>query len=211
MTIEGLLNLKPWQCRQWYTTKETRNPRSVARIEIASEATRRKGPYRYAAVTWYRGFLHSVHQISPQALFRYVESGQHAWHPWTFGKSDSTQGEHWLSLLEEFTSTGFPTPSTEQPGYYFSISYRDRQFPHSPRSKWHAGDDSPVNAMHVVPYPIARLLKCGPTLAGERRRLTVSYPTAGDAISNLNQAMRSFVFLAAQRARQKVIERGGTA
>lgn len=210
VTIEGLLNLKPWECNQWYTTTDTKFPRNCGRIEVASAATRRKGPYRFPAVTWYRGFLHSIHNISPQVLFRYVESGQHAWHPWTFGKPADEVAAHWLTQLEGFTTTAFPDGRTDGgSGYQFHVSYRD-YFGQHRGPQWYAGKGKRPNHMAVVPYPITVLMGSGPRLEKEPRKWHVPYSSSGEALTQLTSAMRWFVHYAAYRSRCKVIERGGT-
>lgn len=206
VTIEGLLNLKPWECRQWYTSLDTRYHRDLSTIQVASAASRRNSVSFYPHVTWHRGFLNKICRVSPQTLFRWVESGAHAWHPWQFGKADSDAAEAHLSCLQDFVTTAFP--DADERGYFWRVSYRDSENAFG-RVQWHSGTRRP-NASDVVPYPIACFMGRGPSVPGEPRRFEVCYRTSSEAIDALNRAMRLFVYHAAQRARHKVIELGGT-
>ncbi len=228
VTAEVLASKGPWDCADWRSKSPPDRGHNLALIDMASRAYRNKSATIYPRLDWHRGFMSTVRHVTAYSLFRIVESGVHAWHPWQpFPEPDEKkllETEEWTSgtaygwntLMHGFRINSMPVQEQGgwgSPGagggmfYQYFYTLARRVMNGSGKVKWQVrGDDLPHTSMSVVPEPIARFMT-GKTSAHTDRAY---YPTYRDAERDLNRAARLFVCEAAKQSRKIVIERGGT-
>jgi uncharacterized protein (TIGR02996 family) len=202
-----LLVAAPWQSPQRHGT-DLRN-RNTATIELASSTygrTRHSGTV-YPRAVWHRGFLSAVRWVSPLSVFRFAESGGHAWHPWDAVPDDRL--EDYEVRCGTAAEAGYDPESQK---WCFFVSRRARGS--GGRVRWTVGAQDMFerfNSLNVIPEPIARFLTgtlvilSGPNSGVPH---AVTYPLAADAYQDVSRACRLFLAEAARQSRARVVARG---
>lgn len=224
VTQDLLLSVGPWETAHWRRLHD----RKITVVELASSAYRDKSGrgLLYPRVNWYRGFMSAVKYVSAAALFKFAESGAHAWHPWEpVAETDIEQaGWYWQDQWTGFrvncdtvydpTGWGRPGAGGGRFGHHFlsvarRLTERTRAVWHI-AGRWHSGLQ--VRNLSVVPEPLARFVAlCGGSCAPNSKLMhRIYFPTQTAAEAALNTAARLFLNAAAHQSRCRVIERGGT-